>query len=1334
MESANHEFTWLSGRAHLSVAQEAQSHNESSQQPKSKPTPLPRHNTVVSEPLLTEKTTVSRPTPLPRIFRRATISSPIYDVPPALQSSIFYVATPRTVEEGDQPRSLTAMDKSVILEFDPILQKSDGSVTQSSVFYVDTPHVNSVEVPLLPGGNSVNFSSNCPESHFQSHNSLMESTGHNISHQDAVSCVNNSDSEKEVHSVAFSSSGSSSSSSSSTTSSSSSSSSSTSCNEQSSGLPQRSTNEEKASSSSIAPESSTPNGSTVSDCESNLNTGKGHNVDRGLLSAVPPAPSFCREPAVKQQILKNDTVPDPASTCLEIGNKPAPENVKDDKFLGDVCTQPLPVPSKPTSTPSSESSTISVPCVPQRSTTNPTSDVTPKSSTVPQPVSDSPKAPIPRPRCKAAAISSHPAESSLPSGLPNCSLSAVPPPPGQQPYRPTSSSSQPTRVPIQVENPFYMFLQADHSFERSPTDQFFSFNRDSDSTNSDSSSDASNEGYGPPQFPPPPPPLCDVEVKPLVEVSDDIVKDGTVTHVVSAPKPEPRPSSPLLSSCSGKSDSVVCPPPTALPLKKEAVIALSKKKETPKPSFPIYHNLIDASQLQEGVYAKISKSANSSSEGRISLPPPLPPRGQQRPPPPRLSHYVPHSVVPKPPAKDSPPFARHSTSRNDSPSSELNVIPHHGVLFRIGRGRKDVVQKWIVLDKGHLQCYADDKMDGPQESFHKSDLLSIAKGTDAKYCCNQELFCFEVATRYCKDRPQVFGARYLSECDSWVERIMQTIAPPSAVLMSGRGILKAGHIYLRTSVTGMWQEGWVILRGKLLEFSLKDEAPLVLDLRKIISLQGLEKDSRMNETDDDGPMFVINYPAITLYIRTYKAFDTEKWLSRIEQAVANKGLSLDEQQMTHDGFPVIVDKCIKFVSTYGLNSKGLYRQSSTNSKIAKLLDNLRKDAHKVHLQPDDYSEHDVANTLKRFLRTLPDALMTKALYPHWITAVGNFNIEHVKVLLDRLPEVNYQTLKRIIAHLYSVSEHSEQNLMTVTNLAQVFGSTLLSTESDINISNAHHEMEIMSYLISHYPVLFGVSAEEMEKEEKIQKALRDLREAKKAQKPAGDILVGIYVYNRHWGKCLNMKLSPSMTALDICTSAVQQTRIKDPLHSLAIFEVVCNENLERPLHHSEIVLSVTLRWACWSDADARDNYLVIRKNEIFHRVLPLARQPLSMFGELRFADVKSKSFKKFMFEFMNARLAYYKDAKISQPLGSWNIEDVTWYIGSEHRRPAPTKWAITFIEQNAAVKTRSKENHFFGHTICFSVEEEFHKWVATLLVGQYPNGILPKIEPVDLLR
>lgn len=73
----------------------------------------------------------------------------------------------------------------------------------------------------------------------------------------------------------------------------------------------------------------------------------------------------------------------------------------------------------------------------------------------------------------------------------------------------------------------------------------------------------------------------------------------------------------------------------------------------------------------------------------------------------------------------------------------------------------------------------------------------------------------------------------------------------------------------------------------------------------------------MNEPEEEVPLFLITYPATTLYVRSVRSFDTPDWFSRIKDVVYNVGPLLEDQQMTLDGIPVIVDKCINFISTYG---------------------------------------------------------------------------------------------------------------------------------------------------------------------------------------------------------------------------------------------------------------------------------------------------------------------------------------------------------------------------------------------------------------------------------
>jgi len=56
------------------------------------------------------------------------------------------------------------------------------------------------------------------------------------------------------------------------------------------------------------------------------------------------------------------------------------------------------------------------------------------------------------------------------------------------------------------------------------------------------------------------------------------------------------------------------------------------------------------------------------------------------------------------------------------------------------------------------------------------------------------------------------------------------------------------------------------------------------------------------------------------------------------------------------------------------------------SFLPRLLEALKGNAWSVALTREDYSEHDVAGALKRFMRTLEDPLLTSKFREQWISA------------------------------------------------------------------------------------------------------------------------------------------------------------------------------------------------------------------------------------------------------------------------------------------------------------------------------------------------------------
>lgn len=88
----------------------------------------------------------------------------------------------------------------------------------------------------------------------------------------------------------------------------------------------------------------------------------------------------------------------------------------------------------------------------------------------------------------------------------------------------------------------------------------------------------------------------------------------------------------------------------------------------------------------------------------------------------------------------------------------------------------------------------------------------------------------------------------------------------------------------------------------------------------------------------------------------------------------------------------------------------------------------------------------MTGVLKLYLREMPEALFTDALYPAFLEAFQNGELSRGSALqsvYDQLPQINKSIIDFILAHLMRVNKFEVQNKMSLHNLATVFGPTLL---------------------------------------------------------------------------------------------------------------------------------------------------------------------------------------------------------------------------------------------------------------------------------------------------
>ncbi|XP_008398705.1 rho GTPase-activating protein 6 isoform X1 [Poecilia reticulata] len=197
--------------------------------------------------------------------------------------------------------------------------------------------------------------------------------------------------------------------------------------------------------------------------------------------------------------------------------------------------------------------------------------------------------------------------------------------------------------------------------------------------------------------------------------------------------------------------------------------------------------------------------------------------------------------------------------------------------------------------------------------------------------------------------------------------------------------------------------------------------------------------------------------------------------------------------------PRIVDLCCQHLEKNGLQTVGIFRVGSSKKRVRQLREEFDQ-GWEVHLS-DEHCVHDVAALLKKFLRDLPDPLLTRELYTAFIhTMLLDYSKQQsaIQLLIFLLPPSNSDTLQRILSLLSTVSSHAEDSLdterrkipgnkMTSRNLATILGPNLLhkqkSSDKEFSVQSFAHAEEssaiisVVQRMIDAYDMLFMVPAD-----------------------------------------------------------------------------------------------------------------------------------------------------------------------------------------------------------------------------------------------------------------
>ncbi|KAM8880718.1 rho GTPase-activating protein 29 isoform 1-T1 [Synchiropus picturatus] len=208
---------------------------------------------------------------------------------------------------------------------------------------------------------------------------------------------------------------------------------------------------------------------------------------------------------------------------------------------------------------------------------------------------------------------------------------------------------------------------------------------------------------------------------------------------------------------------------------------------------------------------------------------------------------------------------------------------------------------------------------------------------------------------------------------------------------------------------------------------------------------------------------------------------------------------------SQDGIPFIIRKCTSEIENRALNIKGIYRVNGAKSRVEKLCQAFENGKDLVELS--DLYPHDISNVLKLYLRQLPEPLILFRYYndfiglakecqsiiieeleairlgtapavPAQVSVELNRVLFKIRDLLRQLPPSHYKTLQFLIEHLHRVTEQSEENKMTASNLGIIFGPTLIKprqADAEVSLSSLvdyPYQALIVELLIKHYEMIF----------------------------------------------------------------------------------------------------------------------------------------------------------------------------------------------------------------------------------------------------------------------
>ncbi|KAG5445044.1 Rho GTPase-activating protein 1, partial [Clonorchis sinensis] len=191
-------------------------------------------------------------------------------------------------------------------------------------------------------------------------------------------------------------------------------------------------------------------------------------------------------------------------------------------------------------------------------------------------------------------------------------------------------------------------------------------------------------------------------------------------------------------------------------------------------------------------------------------------------------------------------------------------------------------------------------------------------------------------------------------------------------------------------------------------------------------------------------------------------------------------VSLQFIKMNNGGrsIPIVLEDAVDYLREFGLDTDGIFRRSVNVGRLRQLQDVYNR-GEAVDLREYD-DPHLAAALLKSFLRELTEPILTFELYDDILgmgktpqDLQGRDKVSAIKeLILTKLPDDNYEILNYLMRFLTEVALHSSQNRMNASNIAVVFGPSLIWSRHQTSLSAITMINAFVQILITHYESIF----------------------------------------------------------------------------------------------------------------------------------------------------------------------------------------------------------------------------------------------------------------------